>query len=184
MIRSLATAATSSRGGSKNRSRIRGARCKSSSRKLDVTPSRLATSSSPDQRDMTAARIRPQIQQCRAQPVKCLRILSAILSQAIAASDASSAASANPFAILLVALWRGSKRSIGCARCSPRSQSDRGLLPRERGLAPLRLPNLSTSRRSRAGCARHPGNLRPESRRGVKPRRFSNSRWSYNKTNA
>jgi hypothetical protein len=51
MIRSLATTATSSRGGSKNGNRIGGARCKCGSQKLDVAPSRLATSSSPDQRD-------------------------------------------------------------------------------------------------------------------------------------
>jgi hypothetical protein len=65
-------------------------------------------------RRMTAARIRAQFQQCRAQPVKCKLLLSAILSQAIADSDGSSAASANPFAVLLVARWRGSRRSIGC----------------------------------------------------------------------
>jgi hypothetical protein len=92
----------------------RGARCKCRSRTLDVTPSRPATSSSPDKRRMTAARIRAQFQQCRAQPVKCKLLLSAILSQAIADSDGSSAASANPFAVLLVARWRGSRRSIGC----------------------------------------------------------------------
>src|SRR5580692_1918314 len=50
MIRSLATTATSSRGGSKNGNRI-GVRWKCGSQKLDVAPSRLATSSSPDQRD-------------------------------------------------------------------------------------------------------------------------------------
>jgi hypothetical protein len=51
MIRSLATTAISSEGGSKNGNRIEGARCKTVRDKLDVAPSRLATNQSPDQPD-------------------------------------------------------------------------------------------------------------------------------------